>query len=290
MPKLPAFAMIVSNLAASVEFYVDRLGFTLVEQQPEADMAQLLDYDGDAILFAGPKVKDVREYLSEPRLVFKPGETLGNRENDLDARAALLREKGILEITLQESPSGDRTLTFQDPDGYTIEFFAPANRSPEETIALYAQGPYELESVLDGLAQDALDMTLTAGSWSIRQIVHHLAESESLFLMHIKTALADSGHVYVRPPYDQELWPQSLAYTQRPIEPSLALVQASRNHINQLLHYVPDSWEKFVLTKYVPEEDEGRKTTVSDLVNIQVRHMREHCDEIREIRRVHSLQ
>ena len=78
MPKLPGFAMIVSDLATSVAFYVDRLGFTLVEQHPEADMAQLLDYDGDAILFAGPKVKDVREYLSEPRLIFKPGETLGN--------------------------------------------------------------------------------------------------------------------------------------------------------------------------------------------------------------------
>ncbi len=288
MPKLPAFAMLVSNLATSVEFYVDRLGFTLVEQQPENDMAQLLDYDGDAILFAGPKVNNVREYLSEPRLIFKPGETLGNRENDLDARAALLREKGITEITLKESPSGDRTLTFQDPDGYTIEFFAPANRSPEETIVLYAQGPYELEATLDGLAQSALDVTLTSGSWSIRQIVHHLALSESLFLMHIKTALADSGRVYVRPPYDQELWPQALAYTQRPIEPSVALVKASRNHISQLLHYVPDNWEKYVMTKYVPEDEKGYKTTVNDLVNIQVRHMREHCDEIREIRKLHG--
>ncbi|MEO8973697.1 MAG: DinB family protein [Ktedonobacteraceae bacterium] len=288
MPKLPAFAMIVSDLAASVEFYVSCLGFTLVEQQPEADMAQLLDYDGDAILFAGPKVKDVRAHLSEPRLIFKHGETLGNREYDLDAREARLREKGITEITLKETELGDRTLTFKDPDGYIIEFFAPANRSPEETIALYAQGPYELEAALDGLEQSALDVTLTPGSWSIRQIVHHLAESESLFPMHIKTALADSGRVYVRPPYDQELWPQSLAYTKRPIEPSVALVRASRNHVNQLLHYVPDNWEKYVMMKYVPEDEKGYKTTVSDLVNIQVRHMREHCEEIREIRKVHA--
>ena len=33
MPKLPGFAMIVSDLAASMTFYVDCLGFTLVEQQ-----------------------------------------------------------------------------------------------------------------------------------------------------------------------------------------------------------------------------------------------------------------
>ncbi len=288
MPKLPAFALTVSDLTTSIDFYVNRLGFTLVEHQPEADIAHLLDYDGDAILFAGPNVKDIKEHLSEPRLIFKPGETLGNRENDLTTREAMLREKGITGITVKETASGDRTLTFKDPDGYVFEFFQPALRTPEETIALYVQGSYELEAALDGLEQSHLDLTLTPGSWSIRQIVHHLAESESLFLMHIKTALASSGHVYVRPPYDQELWTQSLAFTKRPVEPSVSFVRASRNHISQLLHYIPDNWEKYVMTKYTPEDDPGHKTTVSDLINIQVRHMREHCDEIREIRNAHG--
>ena len=36
-------------------------------------------------------------------------------------------------------------------------------------------------------------------------------------------------------------------------------------------------------------EDEGHKTTVNELINVMVRHMRDHCDEIREIRRVHGL-
>lgn len=288
MPKLPAFALTVSNLAASIEFYVDRLGFTLLEQHPEADIAHLLDYDGDAILFAGPNATDIRAHLSEPRLIFKPGETLGNRANDLNAQEALLREKGITGITVKETSSGDGTLTFKDPDGYVFEFFQPAMRTPEETIALYTQGSYELEATLDGLEQSHLDLTLTPGSWSIRQIVHHLAESESLFLMHIKTALADSGHVYIRPPYDQELWPQSLEYTKRPIEPSVTFVRASRNHISQLLQYVPDYWDKYVMTKYTSEDDPGYKTTVSDLINVQIRHMREHCDEISEIRHTHG--
>src|SRR5579863_3628993 len=112
MPKLPSFAMTVSDLATSIAFYVDCVGFTLLEQQPEADMAQLVDYDGDPILLAGPKVEDVRVYLSEPRLVFKPGETLMNRVNELDAREARLREQGITKITLEKSSLGERTLTF----------------------------------------------------------------------------------------------------------------------------------------------------------------------------------
>jgi catechol 2,3-dioxygenase-like lactoylglutathione lyase family enzyme len=289
MPKLPSFAMIVSDLAASVTFYVNRLGFTLLEQRPEADMAQLIDYDGDPILFAGPKVEDVRVHLSEPRLVFKPGETLTYQADDLVAREAMLREQGISGMKLEESSLGDRTLAFKDPDGYIVAFFAPAQRTPEVMIALYSQGPDELQEALAGLAEADLDVSLEDGSWTIRQNVHHLAESESLFLMHFKTALADSGRTFIRPPYDQALWSQSLEYTKRPIGPSLALIKASHSHISQLLHYVPDNWEKYVMMKYTPEQDEGRKTTVNELVNMMVRHMREHCDEIREIRRVHGL-
>ncbi len=288
MPKLPGFAMIVSDLAASVTFYVDSVGFALLEQQPEADMAQLIDYDGDPILLVGPKAQDVRAHMSEPRLVFKPGETLINRVNELEVREASLREQGITEITLEESSLGERTLTFKDPDGYIVAFFAPAKRTPEETIALYSQGPDELQETLGGLAEADLDVSLAPGSWTIRQNVHHLAESESLFLMQFKTALANSGRTYIRPPYDQEKWPQSLAYTQRPIEPSVAFVRASRNHISQLLHYVPDNWEKYVMMKFTVE-DEGHRTTVNELLNVMVRHMRDHCDEIREIRRVHGL-
>lgn len=285
MPEKPMFAMLVSNLAQSIEFYVSRLGFTLEEQQLERDMARVVDYDGETILFAGPGVEDVHAHLSEPRLVFKPGETLAYRETNLESRQEMLRQHGFTDLTIDETSLGDRSISITDPDGFIMQFLMRARHTQEETIALYAQGPYELEAALDGLPEVDLDASLKPDSWSIRQIVHHLAESETLFMMHIKTALAVSGSDYVRPPYDQDVWTAALEFTRRPIEPSLALVKASRGHIAQLLRFVPDNWEKYVITRMSAGEEKGYKTTVEELITTMVRHIREHCDEIREIRR-----
>jgi catechol 2,3-dioxygenase-like lactoylglutathione lyase family enzyme len=68
MPDRPRFAMIVSDITASLKFYISYLGFTAVESQPESGMATMLDSDGDPILLAGPAINDVRSYLDEPRI------------------------------------------------------------------------------------------------------------------------------------------------------------------------------------------------------------------------------
>jgi catechol 2,3-dioxygenase-like lactoylglutathione lyase family enzyme len=43
MPVRPQFALIVSNITASLKFYISYLGFTAVESQPESGMATMLD-------------------------------------------------------------------------------------------------------------------------------------------------------------------------------------------------------------------------------------------------------
>ena len=39
MPKRARYALKVNDLASSLTFYLNRLGFPLVESQPEADIA-----------------------------------------------------------------------------------------------------------------------------------------------------------------------------------------------------------------------------------------------------------
>ncbi len=59
-------------------------------------------------------------------------------------------------------------------------------------------------------------------------------------MLQIKTALADSGAVYIRSPYNQEMWPETLDYAGRAIEPSVALIKAVHGHIVQLVQHIPD--------------------------------------------------
>ncbi len=141
MPKRPRIALKVTDLDASLAFYIEGIGFELVESQPVAGTALILDSDGDPILLAGPQVEDVKVHLDEPRIVFKPGDTLDFVENDLDARRAGLAGKGLVGAQLEEDSWGDRKLTLKDPDGYTIVFVMSAKRSPEKMAALYAHCP-----------------------------------------------------------------------------------------------------------------------------------------------------
>ncbi len=293
MPKRPRIAMKVSDLAASLAFYVETLGFELIESQPDVDMALILDSDVDSfwgnILLAGPQVQDVKAQLDEPRVVYKPGDTLDFFETEIDARHASLTAKGLGDyLKLEENTWGDRKLTLKDPDGYTIIFLTPATPLPDKMRSLYKQGGDELASVLAGLSESDLDLVRAPGEWSIRQIVHHIAETDTLFLLAIKTALAQSGSTYVRNPYDQDIWVKALDYSGRSIEPSLALTRAIRSHISQLLQHVPNNSEHYVMLKWADEQDEGSKATVNDFIESLVRHHADHCEEIRETLRVHG--
>ena len=63
MSERPEIALSLSNLDAGLDFFVNRLGFTLQHHQPEEDMASVLDFDGDLILFVGPKVENAKAHL-----------------------------------------------------------------------------------------------------------------------------------------------------------------------------------------------------------------------------------
>lgn len=288
MSKHARVALKVNDLASSLTFYVDRLGFQLVESRTDADRAVVLDTDGDPILFAGPAVVDLNSHLDEPRIVFKPGDTLAFSEEDADARLATLTARGLTDVHQEQTDEGDRKLSIKDPNGYTIHYIQRVKHTPEETLALYAKGGDDVEAALAGLVEADLDLIRGSEEWSIRQIVHHLSESESLFLLTIKSALAQSGSTFIRNPYDQAHWVEALAYKERAIEPSLALIKASRQHITHLLQHIPDHWNRYVLLKFASDEGEGHKVTIGDLLGGMNGHLVEHCKEIRETRRVHG--
>ena len=286
MPKRPTRALKVTDLASSLTFYVDLLGFQLAESQPDADLAVVLDPYSDLILLAGPAVEDVSAHLVEPRIVYKPGATLDYVQENLDARLASLTAHGLTDLQQEQTEEGDRKLRIKDPNNYTIIFVQ--QRSPEKTLALYTRGGNDVEAALAGLTETDLDLRRAPEEWSIRQIVHHLAETDSMHLMIFASALAQSGCTFIRNPYDQDHWVEALAYSERAIEPSLALLNASRRHIAQLFQHIPDYWDRYVLLKFASWEGEGDQVTVGAFLDGLNWHLAEHCAEIHETRRIHN--
>jgi catechol 2,3-dioxygenase-like lactoylglutathione lyase family enzyme len=283
MPNKASLAITVADLADSVDFYANRLGFELIGHVPDADVAHIVDSDGDLLLLVGPAAGDLTAYLDEQHRVLAPGDSIGFGGGDLAAQRTALAARGVGQIELKETRWGDRTLCVRDPDGYLLNFRSLAQRSPEEWLALYKQGMDELEAALEGLEDADLDLALAPGEWTIRQIVHHVADGDGLFLLGMKMALAEPDRTYVQNwPKDNQSYSANLKYAERDVAPSLALLRAIRLNIIQLIEHIPDAWQHSV------RDEQGRPWTFERSMGIVTRHALEHAAEIREIRRVNG--
>jgi catechol 2,3-dioxygenase-like lactoylglutathione lyase family enzyme len=282
MGDLPAFAQLVSNVAASVAFYTERLGFSLRDSRLDEDIAVLLDPDGDAILLAGPTVQHLAAHLDEHHVIFHPDDSLDFRGDDLEGLRAAWISKGVATeaIQLKERRSGTRILSIEDPDHYLLRFISPPTLTTAEILAQYAQGPAELEAALEGLAEADLNLARKEGGWSIRQIVHHVADTDILFGEMMKVALSAPGAVMTRPrAVGNERIATAPEYSKRPIGMSIQLFRVFHEYILDLVRYVPD-----VDACYVVDAEGRRHAFTGAMAGLVVEHAQEHLEEIWAIR------
>jgi hypothetical protein len=159
-----------------------------------------------------------------------------------------------------------------------------------EVIAAYAEGADRLEVALAGLSDTDLDIAPDAGGWTIRQLVHHLADGDDVWKGFIKRAMGSQGGEFTLDWYwqmPQDEWAERWAYAERAIGPSLALLRANRAHIVQLLEHVPGAWEKSLRVRWPRGEE--LDVTVGWVVEMQARHVEGHLSDIARIREAHQI-
>jgi uncharacterized damage-inducible protein DinB len=97
-------------------------------------------------------------------------------------------------------PSGDPR--------YPIGKFLPVDEMTEAergaAIEAIAGLPDELRMAIDGLSGDQLDTPYREGGWSVRQVVHHVADSHLNAYTRFKLGLTESEPT-IRP-YDEARW------------------------------------------------------------------------------------
>jgi glyoxylase I family protein len=114
----------VTNVARSVAFYTQQLGFSLVHQQIPAFAS--VSFDDVQILLSGPGASGSRPLADgQPQ---QPGgwNRIVLRVEDLPGCIAALQQAGVaFRNDMQEGPGGRQVQIF-DPDGNPIELFEPA--------------------------------------------------------------------------------------------------------------------------------------------------------------------
>jgi uncharacterized damage-inducible protein DinB len=73
-------------------------------------------------------------------------------------------------------------------------------------VARLAAQPAALAAALSGLSEDALQRPYRPGGWTVRQLVHHVADSHVNMFIRVKFALSEDEPTIK--PYDQDGWVQ----------------------------------------------------------------------------------
>lgn len=160
----------------------------------------------------------------------------------------------------------------------------------EKDITKYAEGVEQLAAALEGLSEADLDLSRAPGKWTIRQILHHIADAEDIWKMCIKAALGNSGcRVDLNWYIVDNKCAEPMDYAHRPITDAVELFNATRRHVVELVKYLPDAWNRTFTVTMSALPPEGKTFAVGDVIRFQNLHFSRHIKQIRETRQEHGI-
>jgi hypothetical protein len=159
-------------------------------------------------------------------------------------------------------------------------FSAPASSSPETRegqIKTVRTLPERLRFAVNGLDETKLDTPYRPGGWTVRQVVHHFADSHANAYIRFKLALTEDWPTIKS--YDEAAWANLFDSKWQPIGGSLAFVEALHGRWVTLLEALEDA--DFARGYNHPEQ--GRVTLATALAMYDW-HSRHHVAHITNLR------
>ena len=165
---------------------------------------------------------------------------------------------------------------------YPVGKFMPVQR-PGDDVRRRARAdlaalPAKMREAVNGLSDAQLDTPYREGGWTVRQVVHHVADSHMNGLVRVKLALTEETPTIK--PYKEALWAQ-LPDAKLPIESSLAIIDGVHARLDALIAGFTDA--DYARTFMHPESG---ATPLDTWVQLYGWHSRHHVAHITELRRV----
>ena len=161
---------------------------------------------------------------------------------------------------------------------YPIGRFDAATADRERDIAVLAELPSMLRSAVAGLDDFQLDTAYRDGGWTVRQLVHHVADSHMNAYVRIRLALTEDWPTIK--PYAESRWAELADAKTLPVEVSLALLEAlHRRWVVLLKSLGEEDWQRGYMH---PENGRQALGTVIALYSWHSRHHTAHVTELRK--------
>jgi len=146
-----------------------------------------------------------------------------------------------------------------------------------EWIDQIAEAPAELRAAVDGLDNEQLNTPYREGGWTVRQLVHHVADSHLNAYARTRIALTEDEPTIK--PYDQDAWAELPDARTHPVEASLRLLEALHERWTALLRGIPP--DQMVRRFHHPQVG---VLTVEETLSIYAWHGLHHVAHIRALR------
>ncbi|MFB5674588.1 YfiT family bacillithiol transferase [Paenibacillus terreus] len=165
-------------------------------------------------------------------------------------------------------------------DRYPIGEFEAPDRFTDELLQSWikdiAELPAKLRAAVEGLDEEQLNTPYRDGGWTVRQVVHHVADSHINSYVRFKLALTEDGPT-IRP-YDEGRWAELPDARQLPVEVSLSLLDSLHERWTTLLHsFGPEQFNRSFIH---PESGEASLETAVGLYSWHGRHHTAHITSL----------
>ena len=155
-------------------------------------------------------------------------------------------------------------------------FDANAAGSRQEQIETLRELPARLRAAVDGLSDAQLDTPYREDGWTVRQLVHHVADSHANSYVRFKLALTEETPAIKA--YDEKAWAE-LADSRLPAAVSLEMTEAVHARLLALIEAMTEA--DFARQFRHPERG---TVTLGDNLAIYAWHSRHHVAHITRLR------
>jgi uncharacterized damage-inducible protein DinB len=139
--------------------------------------------------------------------------------------------------------------------------------------------PKRLLNEVVNLTDEQLDTQYRPNGWTIRQVVHHCADSHMNSLTRFKLALTEDKPTIK--PYFEERWAELLDSKSMPIEPSLKMIEGIHERWTVLLNNLTDDQ----LERIFIHPEHGKTFRVDENIGVYAWHCNHHLAHITETKK-----
>lgn len=161
---------------------------------------------------------------------------------------------------------------------FPIGPFVKPNVLTEELLTTYISDiekfPARLRNEVENLTEEQLDIPYRPGGWTIRQVVHHCADSHMNSLTRFKLALTEEKP-FIKP-YFEERWAELADSKTMPIDAALKMLEGLHQRWTVLLKSLKTSdWSKSFI-----HPEHGKEFRLDENVGIYAWHCNHHLAHI----------